>query len=59
MQMYTFFNSMQYKHTNIMFKKFPKSMKALCTSYLSCVSCRISPSNHGYFDRLPGGLHRL
>jgi len=26
--MYTFFNSMQYKHTNIMFKKFPKSMKA-------------------------------
>ena len=26
MQMYSFFNSMQYKHTNIMFKKFPKSM---------------------------------
>lgn len=27
MQMYAFFNSMQLKHTNIMFKKFPKSMK--------------------------------
>ena len=28
MQMYAFFNSIQLKHTNIMFKKFPKSMKA-------------------------------
>lgn len=33
MQMYTFFNSMQYKHTNIMFKKFPKSMKV---AYIDC-----------------------
>eukprot|EP00913_Durusdinium_trenchii_P031126 g29147.t2 len=33
MQMYAFFNSMQLKHTNIMFKKFPKSMKV---AFIDC-----------------------
>jgi len=33
MQMYAFFNPMQLKHTNIMFRKFPRSMKVAFIDY--------------------------